>query len=497
MKHRKLYLLMATVLLALPVLTACSAVLTGTDKAGTAKNEPTELVWWCYAPDADVPTDLQMVLDKANEISEKEIGVKAKIVFKTDEQFPLDLKTGEYYDMIFTCDWCNDFDQNAASGYYYDLTDLVKSETPKLYEAVDPWWEIGTLKDRIYGVPMLKDLGAEVFFRLNSDYFETEKGLTLPEEMKFSELEPLLKMWKEDHPDEYPFTTTAGGLRGLNQVHEEIAGNYLVIPYSKAGSADGTKIIPVWEDEEYMEILRNLRKWYQEGYINPDAATLTEVPYSMGTPVRIGTAWTGYRGWSDPNTVGFNVKLVRFLGPNLSRATEQGALFAVNAAADETHAKAALKYMELLYTNRAFRDTLAYGIEGTHFEYYENTVIRTDAGNDNYLLGLFQTGPAISASVLSAGKDNLADPDEWKIVYEGYKTANMSDTKGFTLDITPVEAEITAMNAVWDSHFPELITGTTDPDETMKELQEQFEKIGLEKVQTEAQKQLDEYLAQQ
>ncbi|MCR5223092.1 MAG: hypothetical protein K6D90_09540 [Lachnospiraceae bacterium] len=42
-----------------------------------------------------------------------------------------------------------------------------------------------------------------------------------------------------------------------------------------------------------------------------------------------------------------------------------------------------------------------------------------------------------------------------------------------------------------------VLTGTTDPDETMKELQEQFEKIGLEKVQTEAQKQLDEYLAQQ
>ena len=33
-----------------------------------------------------------------------------------------------------------------------------------------------------------------------SDYFEGDKGLTIPETMKFEELEPLLEMWKEDHP---------------------------------------------------------------------------------------------------------------------------------------------------------------------------------------------------------------------------------------------------------------------------------------------------------
>ena len=65
----------------------------------------------------------------------------------------------------------------AGNGYYYDLTEIVEKTAPKLYKAVDPWWEIGTLHGKIYGVPMLKELGAEVFFRMNSDYFEKEKGL--------------------------------------------------------------------------------------------------------------------------------------------------------------------------------------------------------------------------------------------------------------------------------------------------------------------------------
>ncbi|MCR5687898.1 MAG: hypothetical protein K6G58_07760 [Lachnospiraceae bacterium] len=214
------------------------------------------------------------------------------MVYKTDEQFDLDLQTGEYYDMTFTCDWCNDFDRNAGNGYYYDITEMLK-DMPGLYGAVDPWWEIGTLNGKIYGVPMLKDLGAEVFFRMNSDYFEKEKDLTLPEDMKFSELEPYLKMWKEDNPGDYPYYIPQIGLTGLFQVHERIVSRYLVIPYSKAGTPDGTKIIPVFDDEEYMGMLRDLHRWYELGYINPDAATTEEVPYTIKTPVRTGTAWTG------------------------------------------------------------------------------------------------------------------------------------------------------------------------------------------------------------
>lgn len=40
------------------------------------------------------------------------------------------MASGEYYDMIFTCEWLNNYDKNAAKGLYYDITDLVREETP-------------------------------------------------------------------------------------------------------------------------------------------------------------------------------------------------------------------------------------------------------------------------------------------------------------------------------------------------------------------------------
>ncbi len=461
-----------------------------------AADAPIELIWWTYAPDGTAPDAAAEVLQRANEISAEKIGVTVKMIYKSEEQFDLDLQTGEYYDMTFSCDWCNDFDDNAGNGYYYDLTEIVEKTAPKLYKAVDPWWEIGTLHGKIYGVPMLKDLGAEVFFRMNSDYFEKEKGLTLPEEMTFADLEPYLEMWKEDHPDDYPFFIPGVGLSGAFQVHERIVSKYLVIPYSKAGTPDGTKIVPVFDDEEYMGMLRMLHKWYELSYINPDAATTTEVPKSIKTPVRTGTAWTGFMGWSDPEAYGFNVKLVRFIGPNMSRSTQQGSLIAINAAAPPQKAEACLKYMELLYTDKELRDTLAYGIEGKHFEYYEDTVIRTTEGNEHYMQDAFVTGPAVSASVVSADKDNPADPDQWEKVYDGYKSARVSDTRGFSFDPTNVEAEIAALDAIWNSYSAELVTGTSDTDEAVKEILKQMEAAGLDKVREEAQRQLDEYLSQ-
>ena len=243
-------------------------------------------------------------------------------------------------------------------------------------------------------------------------------------------------------------------------------------------------------------MLRNLHKWYELGYINPDAATTEEVPNTIKTPVRTGTAWTGFMGWSDPEVYGFNVKLVRFIGPNLSRSTEQGALLAVNAAASKEKAEACLKYAQLLYTDREFRDTLAYGIEGKHFNYYKDTVIRTEAGGEHYLQDAFVTGPAVSASVVSAGENLLADPNQWTKVYEGYKDAKISDTKGFSFDPTNVEAEIAALDAIWSSYSAELVTGTSDTDEAIKEIRSQMETAGLETVREEAQRQLDEYLKQ-
>ena len=85
-------------------------------KTENTADTPIQIVWWVYS-DGEVPEDLDKVLLRANEISAEKIGVTADMKFLTGEQFDLDMTAGEYYDMTFSCDWCNDFDNNARAGY--------------------------------------------------------------------------------------------------------------------------------------------------------------------------------------------------------------------------------------------------------------------------------------------------------------------------------------------------------------------------------------------
>ena len=106
----------------------------------------------------------------------------------------------------------------------------------------------------------------------------------------------------------------------------------------------------------------------------------------------------------------------------------------------------------------------------------------------------FVTGPAVSASVVSAGENNLADPDQWKKVYEAYADAKVSDTQGFSYDGEETESVRAALYAIWENYYHELVTGTSDPDVIMPEMAELMYAAGLQDLIYDAQSQLDLYL---
>ena len=442
----------------------------------------------------NVPLDAREVIAAANEVSKEKIGVAVDLEFQSTEKINLMMASGEYYDMVFTSSWLNKFYKNASMGLYHDITDVVKEETPALYASIGEYWDCAKIRGRIFGVPVLKDMGTENLFRFNADYFEGQKGMKIPEEMTFKDVEPYLKAYKEDHPNEYPLAMDKSGLAGYLNFLERIVGGIVVIPYGQDG--DKPRAIPFWECDELMERYRLLHKWYKAGYIHPDAATIDSTADKKTIPVRVGVAWRGYQGYSNPDDWGFQVKTSVYDGPYLSRTSEQGAIFAICAGCDDDHVRACLKYLELLSTDRKFRDILGYGIEGRHFEYLPNgTVLRLKAGQDRYKTGLYQTGSVVNASVESASRDFLADPDQWEKVFEGYKTDGIySKTKGFAYDPTPKEDIITAVSAIYDDYATELRTGTSDPDEVMPKIKKRMKAAGIDELIDDINSQLDEWV---
>ena len=453
--------------------------------------EPKKIVWWVYGSDA--PIDTQMVVDAANAYSAEKIGVTVELIFKNEETFPIGMDTGEHYDMTFTCDWCNSFADNAINEMFYDITDLVKTATPALYEAIDQkYWDVaGSLNGVIYAVPTLKDMASQQFFRMDKERYEA-MGFELPDAMEFRDLEPMLAKYKETYDDVYPLMMGKGGLTGMTNSAQWIAGSYLCSPYHLAGTERENQIIPFWEDEVLMERYQLLHKWYDLGYINPDAATTETIGKEIRASVRSGSAWAGYyaghTAWGDMEVQG-----VSYAGPFMSTATMRGAMNAINAAADEETAIACLKYLELLNVDRDFRDILRFGVEGTHFNYVDvdgvKAVERTEQGTNNWSMDGFVTGSVVNASVTS---NAIYD---WEKIYADYDKALVSTLGTFTFDKTNVEAECAACSAVMEKYTSEMLTGTLDIDEKLPTIKAELEAAGIYDIQKEAQAQLDAYLA--
>ncbi|MBR5089088.1 MAG: carbohydrate ABC transporter substrate-binding protein, partial [Ruminiclostridium sp.] len=220
-----------TISSAVSVPSGCSAQ----DDDGTVK-----LRWVTYS--TAVPADIKEVIAAANAYSKEKIGVTVELEVQPSEMINLIMASGEYYDMIFTCEWLNPYDTNAAKGLYYDITDLVQSETPVLYDTIGDYWEAAELHGRLYGVPVLKDMGTEMMYRLNSDYFEGEKGMEIPEFMDFADIEPYLAAYKADYPHKYPLAMDKSGIPGMTNFMERIIGTVIFVPYED----EHPRVMPLW-----------------------------------------------------------------------------------------------------------------------------------------------------------------------------------------------------------------------------------------------------------
>ena len=163
-------------------------------------------------------------------------------------------------------------------------------------------------------------------------------------------------------------------------------------------------------------------------------------------------------------------------------------LGSVNAISSNSKYPAeALKYLELANTDPTLRNMLAYGVEDVNFKVLENKTI--EKLNDVW------TAPAYSqATFFTMYPVSPNPPDQWTLVQKQNEEAVPSILLGFTFDRTPVEAELTALDAVGAKYNAELYTGAKDPDLIIPQYLADKKAAGSEKILAEYQKQINEFL---
>ncbi|MCM8900696.1 ABC transporter substrate-binding protein [Caldicoprobacter algeriensis] len=471
---------------------------TKTNDTEKSKEQPVELIWIMGNP-GQVPADQAMVEEKLNEISVPLLNVKMKTLYYDNERTTLALASGEKWDIVFTCEWFNNFAVQARKGYFADITEKVKTLTPKLYESMpEIVWEGAKIDGKIMAVPVKKDYCYEMYYQFDKKLFVDALGMEIPKKMSFFDVEKYLKAAKQAYKDgieaaadaQYPLKLK-GQFVGLTRNFDIICNDaWLGIPYSAIGTADATKVVLMFEHPDLLERLKALHKWYKAGYINPDAPVAEDIGTYSAVKSNLGF-YGADAIWSARD--GYVQVISKFEGPFLSTTSIRGAMNAINAKSP--HIDLALKYLELVNTNKEYRDILRYGIEGVHWNYTDKgLVLRTERGRQRYSPWAFAQG-SYELSTPEAAEGVDVDPNMWKVIFEGYKNAIASEAIGFSFDITPVESQVAACKNVISKYSSGLLTGAVNPEVEVPKLIAELEAAGIRDIQKEAQRQLDEFLA--
>lgn len=434
------------------------------------------------------PANYDTWIQKVNEYVEPKIGAKVdlEVIPWGDWATRRNVITtsNEKFDILFTdiATYVNEVN----IGAFLPLDELLaKPEFKDLWNLIpEKYWDGARVNGKIYSVPTYKDSSVSQYFIFDKSL--TDKyGFDISTVKELKDIEPFFKAVQKD-TNKPSLVLNFQGLYQMFTKYDE-AGLGMKALTVKVDDADA-KVISTFEDPYVLENLELLHKWYNEGMINPDAATLMENPkyrpffIAQGWPLAAKTVWGPGNGGE--------VILTQYGPTVLSNGSIQGSMNAISASSENPDK--ALAFLQLINTDTKLRDMFAYGEEGVTFDYvdaYGEKRIDNEPGKyADWGVPAYTQGTFFNMSI-----SKNVEVNQWLEVKELNDKAIPSVLLGFSFNSDPVLDELANIQAIYKKYEAELLTGTKEPKELIKVMLEEMKAVGFDKVKDELQKQIDEF----
>ena len=506
MKKMRFVSILASVFCALFLLNACSGGPSGQSgtsgsgsSAGTKTGDPAELTIGFYI-NSSMPTDMDAVLDEINKILLEKANAKItdKVVLNYGnylEQITLMLSGNEKLD-TFLCRNSTNFIQYVTRGQLLEMDDLLKEYGQGIVDAVgQDFLDAGVVGGHQYGLTSIRDLAKEYGFTMLKSYAD-KYDIKMEDIKTMDDMGAAFAKIKAGEPDMIPLVATTGA----NALMEYLIGIDALTDYCGVlmnyGNDDPMKVVNYFATEEYAYWCNYMHDWYQKGYIAEDFLTNNDQPHDL---------MRAHRGFAMPTGLkpGFDVQESNVVGePMVSVALSERytTTTLVETAQwciphNATEPEAAMKFLNLLFTDEKLINLFDWGIEGKHY-------VKTADGHITYPEGVTSENTGYSLGLgWIFGNQYLSyvwegdDIDVYDQLKEFNQTAMKSGAFGFVYDNSKVKTEVAAVNNVLNEYRAGLEYGVLDPETALPEFLSKLETAGIDKIIAEKQSQLDAWLA--
>lgn len=522
----KKFSLFLAVVLAIGLLAGCAAPAAGSSTAnsgatssstsatpagltynGQDVSKPVELVMYYIG---DAAADQEKVLAEINTILKEKINATlvTKNISLSDytTKYALTIAGGGDIDMIYTSTWAF-YQSEATKGAFVEVTPEIREKYMPLHQEKqsEASWGQSEIDGKVFFVPCnAANVNANALV-LRGDLREK---YNLPRLTSIDDLKAYYAAVVADKDSGVNFAYNASQNNEMsrtilylaNNNFVQMAGtlqNYFTYQYSDAVSADD--VFWIYSSPEYLEFAKQMKEWADGGYWSKSAianATDVKEAFLNGTSAsytqNLGTVgatasqmMADHPDWK-PEVYDLTPDADRFL----AAYTGDG----VAVVGTSKNQERAFMALDLLKFDETLYNLMRHGIEGVHYEKVGDKMWKAGPDQANWPFG----------NALSWGfKNNLYArdredmfPDQMEIGAKWTARAIEGPTAAFSFDDSAVQNELANLQSVYTQYVPLLDLGLVDDVESvLKEFQAKAEAAGLEKIQTEVKRQMQEFLS--
>ncbi|WP_159459757.1 ABC transporter substrate-binding protein [Scatolibacter rhodanostii] len=430
-----------------------------------------------------MPSNYEAWAEKVNSYMGEKIGVNIDLEVVSwgdwSNRRSVIVKTGGDYDILFTNG--DTYTSDVKTNAFADLTDIVETASPELYSSIPAnYWDACRVDGKIYGVPTYKDSSQTNFIVWDKELAASVGIDTASINTLDAMTEPLQKITDKISKPAFPIFKS-----GATWVYYEYDNMSSGLPAIGVRYDDAsTKVVPVFEQDDIMKDLTTLHQWYQSGIINSDAATLPEdASYKA---VQIAQGWSGAAKTTWGPNMGVEAEAYQIGEGVISNDTVRGSLNAISANCENP--EKALEFLQLINTDSYVRDSFYYGLEGDDWDYTADNKVHRNK-TDWSMAGYTQ------ASFFTVTQTDDVDFNQWDEVKTLNEKATPSVLVGFTFDTTKVSDQLANCVSIYERYKGEVLTGTTNPEESIPAMMAEMRDAGFDEIVTEAQTQVDAFIA--
>lgn len=330
-----------------------------------------------------------------------------------------------------------------------------------------------------------------------------ELGIDMSQVNSMEDMTAVLKQVKEAHPDMIPLAPVQAGEVGVSTNYGQV--DFLTDDRNSPTGVlvgDDLTVQDLFSTDLFKEKCDLVRSWYNDGLVMQDAATTTSAAAEL---MSSGNYFCYIAAYSYPEAdtaaslqmqCGSNPIGAKIIGDAYLSTGDLNAVSWMIASTTDVP-EAAMKFLNLTYTDADIINLLIYGIEGRDY-------VLNDDGTVSYPEGEDATTVPYTAQLSCGTLGNFflmyptAGTDrhllDWEL--EQNKTAKTSPAMGFTFDSSSVKTQYTAVKNVVSQYLPGLICGSLDPDTEIDKFVKALNDAGYQDILNAKQEQLDAWAAQ-